>query len=219
MSYFKGIGRKSGSYTGRKLPLVGLLENKKHTIFNEYVPGSGVGASSVVSRRLKKQRARIKKCTPPEPILPKFGDDEVFVIDDEVSDFNEGLEAQINALDLEMTYNFGNDNNSSVDGKSFEVIAKKHLNALATSSESTSLTFTVLSETNPAVNAVNETESTDLNTLLLSTDYNIIISEPITYTDSDISQQTSHTFIYTGNSDGKPNIEYIMSITDYSQLQ
>ena len=47
MSYFKGIGRKSGSYTGRKLPLIGLLENKKHTIFNEYTVGSGVGASSV----------------------------------------------------------------------------------------------------------------------------------------------------------------------------
>ena len=219
MSYFKGIGRKSGSYTGRKLPLVGLLENKKHTIFNEYVPGSGVGASSVVTRRLKKQRARIKKCTPPEPILPEFDDDEVFVIDDDINTFNSILEEQINALDLEMTYNFGNDDNSSVDGKSFEVIAKKHLNALATSSESTSLTFTVLSETNPAVNAVNETDSSDLNTLLLSTDYNIIISEPITYTDSNISQQTSHTFIYTGNSDGKPNIEYIMSITDYSHLQ
>lgn len=219
MSYFKGIGRKSGSYTGRKLPLVGLLENKKHTIFNEYVPGSGVGASSVVTRRLKKQRARIKKCTPPEPILPELDENEYFEISDDISTFNSILEGQINALDLEMTYNFGNDDNSSVDGKSFEVIAKKHLNALATSSESTSLTFTVLSETNPAVNAVNETGSTDLNTLLLSTDYNIIISEPITYTDSNISQQTSHTFIYTGNSDGKPNIEYIMSITDYSHLQ
>jgi hypothetical protein len=219
MSYFKGIGRKSGSYTGRKLPLVGLLENKKYTIFNEYVPGSGVGASSVVTRRLKKQRARIKKCDPPEPILPELDENEYFEISDDITTFNSDLETQINALDLEMTYNLGTDGNSFVDGKSFEVIAKKHLNALATSSESTSLTFTVLSETNPAANAVNETQSMNLNTLLSSNDYNIIISEPITYTDSPISQQTSHTFIYTGNSDGKPNIEYIMSITDYSHLQ
>ena len=67
MSYFKGIGKKSRSFGGRKLPLIGLIENKKYTIFNEYVPGSGVGASSVASRRLKKQRAYKKQCVPTTP--------------------------------------------------------------------------------------------------------------------------------------------------------
>ena len=123
MSYFKGIGRKSGSYTGRKLPLIGLLENKKHTIFNEYTAGSGVGASSVATRRLKKQRARIKKCSPPEPIYPELDENEYFEISDDIVEFTPELKAQIKESDLEITYNLGNDDNSYGDGKSYEVIA------------------------------------------------------------------------------------------------
>jgi hypothetical protein len=221
MSYFKGIGRKSGSYTGRKLPLIGLLENKKHTIFNEYTVGSGVGASSVATRRLKKQRARIKKCTPPEPIYPELDENEYFEISDEVSDFNEGLEAQINALDLEMTYNLRTDENIDVDRQTLKVVAVNHINALLEDPDRKSLTFLIISEINPNDNP-NDKLVIDIDELLSSDDYNITISEPTTVQESsssDISQQTSHTFIYTGNSDGKPNIEYIMSITDYSHLQ
>ena len=90
MSYFKGIGKKSRSFGGRKIPLIGLIENKKYTIFNEYVPGSGVGASSVASRRLKKQRAYNKQCVPSTPPI-------VIVQDNEYIDFadNEEISLQI----------------------------------------------------------------------------------------------------------------------------
>jgi len=90
MSYFKGIGKKSRSFGGRKIPLIGLIENKKYTIFNEYVPGSGVGASSVASRRLKKQRAYNKQCVPSTPPIKivedngyiDFADDDVNINND-----------------------------------------------------------------------------------------------------------------------------------------
>lgn len=227
MSYFKGIGRKSGSYTGRKLPLIGLLENKKHTIFNEYVPGSGVGASSVVTRRLKKQRSRIKKCTPPEPMYPELDENEYFEISDSINIFTPALETQIKESDLEITYNLGNDDNSSVDGKSYEVIAEKHLNALAAPSTTiTSLTFATISEENIADSAVSSKGVSNINYLLSSDDYNVITSEPIINTisdddDTNISQYTTHTFINTGTTTttGIPNIEYIMTITEFIPLQ
>jgi len=230
MSYFKGIGRKSGSYTGRKLPLIGLLENKKHTIFNEYTVGSGVGASSVVTRRLKKQRARIKKCTPPESIYPELDENEYFEISDSINIFTSELEAQIKESDLEITYNLGNDINSSVDGKSYEVIAEKHLNALvAPSTTITSLTFATISEENIAYSAVSSSSKgvSSINDLLTSAGkYNVITSEPIINTisedvgDTNISQYTTHTFINTGTTTtGIPNIEYIMTITEFIPLQ
>jgi hypothetical protein len=141
MSYFKGIGRKSGSYTGRKLPLIGLLENKKHTFFDEYVPGSGVGASSVVTRRLKKQRARIKKCTPPEPMYPELDENEYFEISDSIDIFTPALETQIKESDLEITYNLKSDSNLDVDKKTLKLVAENHINALLDEPDRKSLTF------------------------------------------------------------------------------
>ena len=222
MSYFKGIGRKSGSYTGRKLPLVGLLENKKHTIFNEYIVGSGVGASSVVTRRLKKQRARIKKCTPPEPILPEIGDNEYFVIDDDISTFNSILEGQINALPLGTTINLGDVSDNNVDENVYTTYAKSHLDELKNTNIN-SLTFTTISEENIANSAASSSSS--INELLSSTgEYNVITSEPIinsinTNDDSNISQYTTHTFINTGISGGIHQIEYVMTITEFIPLQ
>lgn len=227
MSYFKGIGRKSGSYTGRKLPLVGLLENKKHTIFNEYVPGSSVGASSVVTRRLKKQRARIKKCTPPEPILPEFGDDDVFVIDDDISTFNSILEEQIKTLPLGTTINLGDISDNNVDEIFFTTYAKFHLDELKNTNIN-SFTFATISEENIADSAVNTTDGVNsINALLSSTEkYNVITYEPIINTisnngDANISLYTTHTFINTGPSStgGIPNIEYVMTITEFIPLQ
>ena len=85
MSYFKGIGKKSRSFGGRKIPLIGLIENKKYTIFNEYVPGSGVGASSVASRRLKKQRAYNKQCVPSTPPIEIVQENEYIDFADDVN--------------------------------------------------------------------------------------------------------------------------------------
>ena len=173
MSYFKGIGRKSGSYGGRKLPLIGLLKGKKYTIFNEYIPGSGVGASSVVTRRLKKQRARIKKCSPPKHIYPEIYENNVFVVDDDITNIESSeLVGQINASDPEMTYDLRTDSNSNVDQEIFSAIAEKHLKAL--NKDTKSLTFTILSEYN----------ASDFVSLLLlddddDDDYELIISEPI----------------------------------------
>ena len=221
MSYFKGIGRKSGSYTGRKLPLVGLLENKKHTIFNEYTPGSGVGASSVVTRRLKKQRARIKKCTPPEPIYPELDDNEVFVIDDDIDSFTPQLEAQIKALPLEITYNLKSDNNLDVDKGTVTVVAENHINALLDNPDRKSLTFSIISEINSNDND-NDELVINIDDLLSSDDYNITISEPITVQEtssSDISQYSTHTLLYKGSTGSIPQFEYIMTITEFIPLQ
>lgn len=117
MSYFKGIGKKSRSFGGRKLPLIGLIENKKYTIFNEYVPGSGVGASSVASRRLKKQRAYNKQCVPSTPPIKivqdneyiDFADDDVNINNDEIK---RTLEANPTAnIDLNTATNINTDFN------------------------------------------------------------------------------------------------------------
>jgi hypothetical protein len=227
MSYFKGIGRKSGSYTGRKLPLIGLLENKKHTIFNEYIVGSGVGASSVVTRRLKKQRARIKKCAPPEPILPELDDNEIFVINDDESHFDGTLEAQVNALPSGTTIDLGDIRNRDVDGEVYITYAKSQIEKVSksTSTTVTSITFATISEENIADSAVNTNRDSNINELLSSTEYNIITSEPIINTSSsgddvNVSLYTTHTFINTGtsNAGGKLNIEYVMTITEFIPL-
>lgn len=229
MSYFKGIGRKSGSYTGRKLPLIGLLENKKHTIFNEYVPGSDVGASSVVTRRLKKQRARIKKCTPPEPIYPELDENEYFEISDTITTLNSALEAQVNALPSGTTIDLGTNSNKIVDVGVYTTYATSQIEEVSKSTTITSLTFATISEENIADSAVSsrEDEISNINALLSSAGkYNVITSEPITNTisedvgDTNISQYTTHTFINTGTTTtGIPNIEYIMTITEFIPLQ
>ena len=226
MSYFKGIGRKSGSYTGRKLPLIGLLENKKHTIFNEYTVGSGVGASSVVTRRLKKQRARIKKCTPPEPIYPELNENEYFEISDTINEFTQELEAQINALPSETTIDLGSDDNQKVDASVFTVYATSQIEEVSKSTTITSLTFTTISEENIADSAVETNNALNINKLLSSDDYKVITSEPIinsssSIDDANISLYTTHTFINTGTSTtgGIPNIEYVMTITEFMPLQ
>lgn len=226
MSYFKGIGRKSGSYTGRKLPLIGLLENKKHTIFNEYTVGSGVGASSVVTRRLKKQRARIKKCTPPEPIYPELNENEYFEISDTINEFTQELEAQINALPSETTIDLGSDDNKIVDASVFTVYATSQIEEVSKSTTITSLTFTTISEENVADSAVETNNALNINKLLSSDDYDVITSEPIinsssSIDDANISLYTTHTFINTGTSTtgGIPNIEYVMTITEFMPLQ
>jgi hypothetical protein len=229
MSYFKGIGRKSGSYTGRKLPLIGLLENKKHTIFNEYTVGSGVGASSVATRRLKKQRARIKKCTPPEPIYPELDENEYFKISDTITTLNSALEAQVNALPSGTTIDLGTNSNKIVDVGVYTTYATSQIEEVSKSTTITSLTFATISEENIADSAVSSSEgdASNINALLSSDDYNVITSEPIINSissggdDSNISQYTTHTFINTGTSTtgGIPNIEYVMTITEFMPLQ
>lgn len=226
MSYFKGIGRKSGSYAGRKLPLIGLLENKKHTIFNEYTVGSGVGASSVATRRLKKQRARIKKCTPPEPILPEFGDDEFFVIDDDIIVFDSVLEAQVENMELQRNVDLKNDNNNDVDADFFTTYAISHIDELSNSNVVSSLTFTTTSVANPVNDAVTKNnEVSNVNQLLSSSNYEVITSVNYVSTEPEeeeesISQNIEHTFINTGNQeDDKLIIEYIMTITVFESLQ
>jgi len=134
MSYFKGIGRKSGSFAGRKLPLVGLLENKKHTIFNEYTAGSGVGASSVATRRLKKQRARIN-CAKPINTNKNEIIGELIEINDSETDAN--IE-----LPLTLTVDFGGNKNKDVDNKIFN----NHLNRVIENTlTSNSITFATIS--------------------------------------------------------------------------
>lgn len=227
MSYFKGIGRKSGSYTGRKLPLIGLLENKKHTIFNEYTPGSGVGASSVATRRLKKQRARIKKCTPPEPIYPELDENEYFEISDSIDIFTPALETQVNALPSGTTIDLGTNSNKIVDVGVYTTYATSQIEEVSKSTTITSLTFATISEENIADSAVSSSEdgTSNINDLLSSTGkYNVITSEPIINSissNTNISQYTTHTFINTGTTTttGIPNIEYIMTITEFIPLQ
>lgn len=226
MSYFKGIGRKSGSYTGRKLPLVGLLENKKHTIFNEYTVGSGVGASSVATRRLKKQRARIKKCTPQEPIYPELDVNEYFEISDSIESFTPQLEAQVNALPSGTTIDLGSNENKFVDGQIYKTKSQSIIEEVSKSTTITSLSFATISEENIADSAVETNSVSNVNILLSSDNYNVITSEPIINTisndnNANISQYTTHTFINTGtsNSEGILNIEYIMTITEFIPLQ
>ena len=222
MSYFKGIGRKSGSYTGRKLPLIGLLENKKHTIFNEYTVGSGVGASSVATRRLKKQRARIKKCTPPEPIYPELDENEYFEISDDESEFDEVLEEQVKNMELEKTVDLKGTSNDDVDADVFTTYAISHIGEVSKSNDVSSLTFTTISVANPANVALGNSSADNINELLSSSDYKVTTSINYEYTDEapeSISQNIEHTFINTGEIDGSLKlIEYIMTITVFQTL-
>ena len=224
MSYFKGIERKSGSYTGRKLPLIGLLENKKHTIFNEYTVGSGVGASSVATRRLKKQRARIKKCTPPEPIYPELDENGYFEISDDITNLSD-IKKQIKASKLEITYNLKSDTNLEVDRHSLKLIAENHINALLEEPSRESLTFSIISEKNPIDTDIHNDDKLviDIDKLLTSDEYNITISEPTIIQESsssDISQHSTHTLLYKGkSSDDIPEFEYILEITEYIPFQ
>ena len=224
MSYFKGIGRKSGSYTGRKLPLIGLLENKKHTIFNEYTVGSGVGASSVATRRLKKQRARIKKCTPPEPIYPELDENEYFEISDDIRIFNE-IKDKVENMELERNVDLKDNTNKDVDANVFATYATSHIEEVSKTKEVSSLTFTTVSVANPADVAVgNNNEVNNVNQLLSSNNYevrtsvNYVSIEP--EEEESISQNIEHTFINTGKQqDKKLIIEYIMTITVFESLQ
>lgn len=223
MSYFKGIGRKSGSYTGRKLPLVGLLENKKHTIFNEYTVGSGVGASSVATRRLKKQRARIKKCTPPEPIYPELDVNEFFVISDDIINFNE-IKDNVENMELERNVDLKDNTNDNVDADVFTTYATSHIEEVSKSNVVSSLTFTTTSVANPANVAVdNNVDANNIDDLLSSDDYKVTTSINYEYTDGEpesISQNIEHTFINTGQKeDERFLIEYIMTITVFESLQ
>lgn len=220
MSYFKGIGIKSGSYAGKKLPLVGLLENKKHTIFNEYTVGSGVGASSVATRRLKKQRARIKKCPPSTPIIPELNEYEYFEISDDFTSFNMNLEQQIKALQLETSIDLGNNFNNSVDADVYKTYATSHINEVSKSNNVTSLTFTTTSVVNPVNIAVNNSGVVNIDALLSSDDYKITTSINYYEEIEPISQNIEHTFINTGKTEGSLKlIEYVMTITVFESLQ
>lgn len=225
MSYFKGIGRKSGSYTGRKLPLIGLLENKKHTIFNEYTVGSGVGASSVATRRLKKQRARIKKCTPLEPIYPELDENEYFEVSDDITNFNE-IKDKVENMELERNFDLKDNTNKVVDADVFATYATSHIEEVSKTNEVSSLTFTTISVANPADVAVNVYEVSNVNQLLSSNNYevrtsvNYVSTEPGEEEEESISQNIEHTFINTGKQqDEKLIIEYIMTITVFESLQ
>lgn len=223
MSYFKGIGMKSGSYAGRKLPLVGLSENKKHTIFNKYVAGSGVGASSVVTRRQKKKRATLTKCTPPTPIYPQLTDDEFFIVSDTYVDFTPAIEGQINALPLETTIDLGNNYNYIVDADIYKTYAESHLNKVAELNGINSLTFTTKSIANPVVNAMEQNNVINVDELLMSENYKVqtSINEEYAGEESEaMSQNIEHTFINTGivDDDEKILIEYIMTITVFTTL-
>lgn len=88
MSYFKGFGSKSKSFTGRKMPMLGLMKGTKKTIFNEYTHGSGVGASSAAVRRMKKQRARIKKCPQEEIVVKTYEEGVIEDVDELVEELD-----------------------------------------------------------------------------------------------------------------------------------
>lgn len=219
MSYFKGIGIKSGSYAGKKLPLVGLLENKKHTIFNEYTVGSGVGASSVATRRLKKQRARIKKCPPSTPIIPELNEYEYFEISDDINNFDD-IQDDVENMELEKNVDLKGDSNIHVDRDVITKYATSHIEEVSkTKDVVSSLTFTTISVADPEnVNVL--LSSTDL---LSSTEY--IVTTSINYVtpksdSTSESQYIEHTFINTLQKDGERFlIEYIMTITVFESLQ
>lgn len=215
MSYFKGIGNKTGSYTGKKLPLIGLLENKKHTIFNEYVSGSGVGASNIVTRRLKKKRSKITKC---KQIKQELNRDDILIIQDDITNYYT-IEKKINDLPLETTINLGNNNNINVDTQIFMVQANKIINALNNIEQS--FTFTTNSEYNLVEN-VASIKSENIDTLL-SNENNIIRSSTvINETPDEINteniQMMEHTFINKGIDNGKQVIDYIIDITVFTSL-
>jgi len=230
MSYFKGIGRKSKSFTGRKLPLIGLMENKKHTIFNEYVPGSGVGSSSISVRRIKKKQSRIKKCVTIAPIIPITLDTEnIFEIDD-TAKFDD-VESILNTLPLNTTLDLGTIENENVDANVYTRRINDIINAIKpkTSEDDeikSSITFTTRSSKNPALSAINE-EAYSITDTSINDFFQFINEDSIIKTylseeinaEENISQDIEHTLIYNGKNDSNQNIiEYIMTITRYTTL-
>ena len=230
MSYFKGIGRKSQSFTGRKLPLVGLMENKKHTIFNEYVPGSGIGSSSISARRLKKKQSRIKKCATKAPIIPITLDNEnIFEIDDTAK--IDDVKSILDTLPLTTTLDLGTINNEEVDADVYTMRINDIINDIKPkTSEPTddeiisSITFTTRSNKNPALSAVDKEASsitdTNINNFFQTEDTIVrtYLSEEIDNEES-ISQDIEHTVIYNGKNDSNQDIiEYLMTITRYTTL-
>lgn len=138
MNYFKGIGRKTGSYTGRKLPLLGLLVNKKYSINNKYVSGSGVGASSIAVRRERKKRARIKKCAANVPVIPEkiLAENEFQYVADNVIQTNDIPNYPVGtSLDL------GNTDNKNVDMYVYKDSVNKAVNAVNAVQESGQIDF------------------------------------------------------------------------------
>ena len=234
MSYFKGIGSKSRSFTGRKLPLIGLMENKKHTIFNEYTPGSGVGASSVAARRARKKRAYVVKCKPEvtTPIIKELEENEAFVVDDNVLTFTPEFETQLNAAPLDSTLDLGTTVNSQVDVQVFKnridnVIQELETNQDTTAEEvvePTQLSFITVSVQNPLNTVVNENSDNTqtLQAILSSDNYEIRVSESSTTsqeidTDKPNLQGTTlvkHSLINTGetNDNGNPIYDYLSEV-------
>ena len=72
MSCVERIAVKSGPKGGRKLPNTGLLNSASNHIYNVYIPGSGVGASSVSARRLKNRIAAIELNCPFIDVIAKY---------------------------------------------------------------------------------------------------------------------------------------------------
>ena len=230
MSYFKGIGHKSRSFTGRKLPLIGLFENKKHTIFNKYTPGSGVGASSISARRLKSKQSRIKQCPTKSPIIPITLDTEnIFEIDD-TANFND-IEPLLGTLTLNTTLDLGTSVNEEVDANAYVMRINDIIDEIKPKSNeptddiTSSITFTTRSNKNPALSAVNKeaTSITDININEIFQTEDIFIathlSEEINDEEENITQDIEHTIIYNNKNEiGQNMIDYLMTITKYSTL-
>ena len=229
MSYFKGIGSKSRSFTGRKLPLIGLMENKKHTIFNEYTPGSGVGASSVAARRARKNRAYVSKCKPEytTPIIKELEENEAFVVDDDVQTITSEFETQLNAAPLESTLDLGTNDNPDVDATVFKNRIDNVIQALETNVEEvvepTQLSFITVSVQNPLNTVVENSDNTQtLQAILSNNNYEIRVSESSTTpqeidTDEPELQGTTvvkHSLINTGerNNNGNPIYDYLSEV-------
>lgn len=225
MSYFKGIGSKSRSFTGRKLPLIGLMENKKHTIFNEYTPGSGVGASSIATRRAKKKRAYVVKCKPEVtiPIIKELEENEAFVVDDNVKTITPEFETQLNAAPLESTLDLGTTDNSEVDVQVFKnrienVVQELNVEEVV---EPTQLSFITVSVQNPLNTVVEQDgQNQSLQAILSNDNYEIRVSESSTTLqeiDTDESEVTTvvkHSLINTGeiNGNGNPIYDYLSEV-------
>lgn len=64
------VYKKAGGGGARKNPSLGLLNCSSTTFYNNYIPGSGVGANSIASRRAKTIRAT--KCSSQYPCYPSF---------------------------------------------------------------------------------------------------------------------------------------------------
>ena len=62
--------KKAGGAGGRKNPPLGLLNCSSTRFYNDYIPGAGVGATSIASRRAKIVRAT--KCSTNYPCYPSF---------------------------------------------------------------------------------------------------------------------------------------------------